>query len=100
MKPISPNDDRLGAGRIPDAIIALFNQLIIEKWNGKEAFIPQDVIIRKIMKVEICENRQSIFDKGWMDIEPIFEEAGWKVKYNKQCIGDNFESHYIFTKYK
>lgn len=98
MNPISPNDDRLSTNRIPDTIIDVFNQLIIEKWNGKQAFITQDTVVHRIMKVEPCFDRQDIFDKGWMDVEPIFKEVGWKVEYNKQCIGDNFKSHYIFRR--
>lgn len=38
--------------------------------------------------------------KEWLDIEPIFRDKGWDVKYDSPVYDENFDSRYEFKKKK
>jgi hypothetical protein len=114
VKPITPAEAaksrvRTRAARrtaIPDEVIEAFNELITEKLSGSTANVLQkDVVARILLKScsgsDLDEKmwRQAIYDNGWLDVEPIFEKAGWTVRYDKPCYGgDNYEPYFEFKK--
>lgn len=102
-KPITPYDASVKKSElIPDVVIDAFNDAIVENVDsmGQAQFV-QSVVIDKIIS-GFSQNgskvdRQEIFERGWLDVEPIFESAGWLVSYHKQGIGDSGESYFTFT---
>jgi hypothetical protein len=101
MKPLRPNEAiALKKGQRPDAIMIAFNQEISSKIivaTGKAKVLQKDVIAR-IKKALPNIPSQDLFDKGWLDVEGEFREAGWEVKYEKPARDESFDSYFIFQK--
>ena len=93
-KPITP-DQVLGkkAEMLPDFVFEIWNNLIAKNWKNDCAVIGQDEI-KAVLYSEVPEG-QSIFKTGWLDIEEIYREAGWKVEYDKPAYN---EATFKFTK--
>lgn len=98
VQPIRPEEVYSHKTRlIPEYVIKCFNDLIICHWNGQEARIAQDDVIKEICAVGNIP-RTLVFSKHYLDVEPIFEDAGWIVKYDKPGYGDFAEASYTFSK--
>lgn len=98
IKPISPNEVQLV---IPDFIIATVNKLIKEKWDGEEAIIQQDEILALVASNDPDDNkpsRQTVFDRGWLNFEPMYREIGWHVEYDKPGYNESYKAFFRFTK--
>lgn len=100
MKAITP--DEVGpahAKTIPDDVIASFNELIVQNWDGEAtAVVKQDAVIALILAKMPSASREELFAKRWLDIEPIFELAGWRVHYDKPGYNENYEAFFEFTR--
>lgn len=100
ITPVTPAEVRKGMpGAVPDFIIAVFNGFLAERARNGHARIKQDDVIREVMKHSDEENfaRQDIFDRCWLDIEGIYEAAGWNVEFRQPSIGDSFDAYYEFS---
>lgn len=99
MKPISPMEaTQVARAAIPDEVIAAFNELIVEKLSGKSARITQDEAMDRILTKLPRLNRNDIFEKHYMDVEPLFRNAGWKVEYDSPAYCETYKAYYVFTK--
>lgn len=97
-KVIKPDDiGRLQAESIPDEIYEIVNSLIVKNWAGNRSVVMQDDIVR-LITVRMSCTRQAVFDRHWLNFEAAYRQEGWKVIYEKQCIGDTTPSHFIFSK--
>jgi hypothetical protein len=99
VKPIDPRravEEKLKS--LPEEVIASFNELIAEKLTDDEAVVRQDEVIKRMREKGLKE--RDIYDKGWLDVEGIYEQAGWKVRYDRPVYygGENFEPYYTFNK--
>lgn len=92
-KPITP--DVVTARKmdaIPDEVIEVFNALIAEHWDGERSVVKQDDVFRCIKaKFNRCEMQ-------WLDVEPIYGEAGWAVEYEKPGFNETGEAFFTFRK--
>lgn len=98
VEPISPSDVKKF---IPDFIIETVNKLIMEKWDGDKAIILQDDIMDKVSSNDPDNDkpsRREVFDKGWLDFEPLYRERGWKVEYDKPAYNEFCKAKFIFKK--
>lgn len=98
IEPISPSDVKK---IIPDFVIEAVNQLIMEKWDGDKAIILQDDIMAIVSSNDPDDNkpsRQEVFDKGWLDFEPLYREKGWDVEYDKPAYNEFYKAKFIFKK--
>ena len=41
-----------------------------------------------------------IFTNNWLDIEPLYEDIGWKVTYDKPGFNETYEATFTFDKKK
>lgn len=98
MKPITPDEVvRAKANTIPDEVFQAFNELIAESWNGRYAQFTQDAVLNRICGHLDCP-RELPFAKGWLDIEPMYREAGWTVKYDKPGYNEDYSATFKFEK--
>ncbi len=37
-----------------------------------------------------------IYERGWLNVEPIFEEAGWEVHYDKPSFNESGDARFEF----
>ena len=82
----------------PDAVIESFNELITQKFDRGSATIKKDEVVD--LMVEKGLNRNQIFDKGWLNIEDVYEQAGWKVVYNRPAYNESYLATFTFTRQK
>lgn len=95
IKPITPNDASIAfLEAIPDVVIETFNEFICNI-NSNSITIKQDDIVNAIIKKGI--SRDEIFLNHWLDVEKIYEEAGWKVEYDKPAYNESYPATFTFT---
>jgi len=82
---------------IPHEVIESFNELITENLRGSSAkFTQKDVVARIKKKMRVASEK--IFDRGWLDVEPMFEREGWRVEYDKPAYNETYEATFEFSK--
>lgn len=97
VKPISPVEaENKHRGTIPDSIINAFNKLIIKHYKP---ISKQDEVLDMV-----CGDPDSgmltkdeIFDNHWLDIEDIYREQGWDVKYDKPAYNETYDAYFVFS---
>lgn len=100
INPISPNDVQACMnGLIPDAVIEIFNEAIVAKFDGTSARVTVESVVPVICERLGCA-RNRVFDSHWLDIEDIFKKAGWSVEWHKAPYYSMSPSYWIFTKTK
>jgi hypothetical protein len=99
VKPFSPSDVlREKPKNIPDFVITVVNELLVKKFDGSYAIIKRDTIINILLEKKLVATRQEIFENRWLDFEPIYENAGWKVEYDQPGYGDtDYDAYFKFT---
>lgn len=93
MKPITPNQCKEAQKTIvPDWIIAAFNELIIQKFDGNKARINE-----YDLEPYFDERNCDFFEcdtKGMLKIIPLYKESGWEV--NRDFDNDINEHYWEF----
>jgi len=95
VKPITPaevTDKKLKV--IPDGVIEAFNELIAENWDGHFSAFTQKAVTQRIKE----KMKHQSFDIKWLDVEPIFEEIGWRVEYDKPGYNESYPAAFTFEK--
>ena len=75
------------AENIPNQVIESFNKLIIRYWDGSKSIVLKDDAVNEIL-THYSENQHKdikdlMYKEHWLDIEPLYILAGWKVNYYK-----------------
>jgi hypothetical protein len=97
VKPITPEEAVANKQQqIPEAVIKVFNDLIVENLVNGTATVQQKVAVDAILS-KLNVSSDVIFKKGWLNVEPLFRAAGWEVKYDKPCYNESFEAYFEFT---
>ena len=101
-KPIRPDSlIKLIEDGIPDEVIQAFNALIAKEWDGQEAMITQNAVVREILsnfrKSDKPMSSQNLFDLNYLNIEDLYRKEGWKVVYDKPSYNEDFEPTFTFT---
>lgn len=102
MKPLTPKQAvKLKSGKkatsIPDVVIEVVNQLIVEKLHGETATVLQEDIIKRLLEKKYFKTRQEIFENKYLDFEDHYRKAGWKVFYDKPGYCESYEPVFKFT---
>lgn len=99
VQPITPKElDETLDKSFPEAVIKAFNQLLKENYRGKGSVnIEQEDVINLILKLDESLSKNVIFDKKYLDIEPLYRKYGWKVKYECPDRDENFDSYFVFS---
>ena len=96
MKPITPNEvasQKLKT--MPEGVLAAFNELIASKYTDGISVVTQDDVIKLIfLKTDI--NRAEVFKEGYLNVEEIYREAGWKVEYDKPGYNESYSPFFTF----
>lgn len=80
--------------QIPNEVIDVFNELIIQNAvNGTSRVLKKDVVELMVKK---GLPREDIIKKGWLDVEEVYQEAGWKVEYDKPGFNETGEPSFTF----
>lgn len=95
--PISPDEiveRRLET--IPPQVIETFNRFIGERALNGYATVYQDEVVTSLEEQGM--NRGEIFSRHWLDVEPLYREAGWKVEYDKPGYNETYRPYFKFKK--
>lgn len=100
VKPITPKEAvEQKVFNIPDEVIESFNELIASNLDsGGSATILQKDVIKLIMSKMPKIKKDTIFKKGWLDVEDLFRKAGWTVSYDKPGYCEDYEASFEFSK--
>lgn len=86
ISPVTPQEVMEKIGRdIPSEIIEAVNKLIVKEYKPITGWakVYQDDILAIVTGPGSKFTKRQIFDNKWLDVEPVFERAGWTVKYYK-----------------
>ncbi|MEF2664408.1 MAG: hypothetical protein ACLVH4_03555 [Lachnospira pectinoschiza] len=73
---------------IPDAVILAFNTLIVKNWSGKASEFKQSDVIAYVASEGLTE--EEVIKNHWLDVEPLYRENGFDVKYVRCPEGNKF----------
>jgi hypothetical protein len=98
IKPITPAEvKKLRVRSIPPGVFEVVNELITSKYvvSSERAYFTQDELVLNL--VAACGySRQEIYDNNWLDFEPSYREAGWKVEYDKPAYNESGPASFTF----
>lgn len=99
VKPITPEEvvDKK-KNQMPNFVFEAFNELIAKNYSGNSATVKQDDAVALIMEKGDID-RQSVFDRSYLDVEDIYRDAGWKVEYDKPAYCETYAATFKFSKY-
>jgi hypothetical protein len=101
IKPLTPEEvysQKVDA--IPAEMIQAVNNCLKKHYNGGRCGIKQDEIMDVFLKLRPEVDRHTVYDNKWMDFEPIFEQVGWKVEYDKPSYNESGVAVFYFSKSK
>ncbi len=83
---------------LPQEVFDVFNQLIIDNWDGHSATVLQDEACERICKALKIKSCQTALDRGLLDVESAYRKAGWKVEFDKPGYNESYDAHFVFSK--
>lgn len=95
VRPIRPSEVvRKKRDDFPDIVFEAFNELIAQKLSGRIATIEQAEVVALMVAKGLREG--DIFDKGWLDIEDVYYDAGWQVEFDKPGYNESYPATFTF----
>lgn len=100
VQPISPQGALdLKITNIPDVVIQTVNNMLAEKMTrNPHIVLRQCDVIARIIAGGTGISKNELYANGWLDFEPFYEKAGWKVVYDKPAYCESYEPTFTFTK--
>jgi hypothetical protein len=100
MPPIKPSEvANIRNANIPEFVFSAFNELIAKNFSGKQALVMQNSAISLIIALSPEPiSREKIFAERWLDVENAYEQAGWKVVYDKPAYNESYEANFTFSR--
>lgn len=103
VAPITPQEIEIiqqdDIDEIPDAVIECFNSEIKKNFVSGTFSSGCSIVQRDVIKSRIKDKiRDQPFRVEWLNIEPLYEQAGWTVRYERPTHGfDTYLARFIFT---
>ncbi len=94
VQPIRPSEvAKQKKASFPDAVFEAFNEAIAANWvNGSSSFTQDEVV-----KLMVSKGLKNIFNNGWLNVEEVYEKAGWKVEYDSPGYNESYSASFTFT---
>jgi hypothetical protein len=104
VKPFTPQEAISFKGEaIPSFVLQAVNELLAARLtNGKASFNQNELIDAAIALGRAqgglmdADGRNVFFDKGWLNIEELYESYGWEVTYTKPDYTESFPAYFTF----
>jgi hypothetical protein len=99
IKAITPKEaEEKNICSFPDEVIESFNELIAANLRGKSSTIGQEEVLKLIRSKNSSLTSGKVIEKGWLDVEKFYRNAGWKVKYDKPGWDEDYDPFFVFSK--
>lgn len=97
-KPITPTEiTESKAAALPNVVFEAFSDAIVAAWDGWSAKVKQ-ASVAMVIAARLDISQAEVYNRGFLDVEPIYRKAGWKVKYDKPGYNESYEAYFEFTK--
>jgi hypothetical protein len=97
VQPLRPDEVVAAKVRLlPDPILEVWNEAIARNMSDGSSTVLQNEVVAALCSKMDC-TRQHVFKQGWLEIEAIYREAGWKVTYDKPGYCETYEAFFVFT---
>ena len=99
VKPITPQEALdMKITSIPDVVIETVNAMIAERMtkSGHVTLLQKDIVER--IRASSPYTKEHIYAGQWLDFEPFYEAAGWKVVYDKPAYDESYEANFKFSR--
>jgi len=97
IKPITPKEALdIKLTRIPDEVIKIFNDLIIENLKNDRSTIQQEKVV-DLISMTLGIPVKDIFKQSLLDIEKYYEKAGWDVVYDRPGYNEDYPATFKFS---
>lgn len=97
-KPITPQEQAAQATtQIPDVVFDCVNAVLCAGGTHGRIVVHQDSIVTELTGKHGLD-LAAIYDKNWLDFEPAYREAGWRVTYDKPGYNEDYRAHWVFTR--
>lgn len=94
VKPISPSQVKK---EIPEGVIEAFNELIQKYYHDGRAQFKLDEAVTLVCKKMKCK-RDVPCGEHWMDVESLYEHAGWVVEFDNPGFNEIYPATYTFRR--
>lgn len=99
VKPFSPDEAKAAhVHSIPNEVIDTVNRLLGERFynTNHSVTIYQDEVVEAVVALGL--SKADLFDKHWLDFEPVYEKQGWSVTYDKPGFNESYPASWVFRK--
>ena len=94
VKPIKPSEvAQQKLTDFPDEVIEAFNELIAANYNNGYSQFKQKAVINLMISKGLT--LADITDKNWLNVDSIYEKAGWKVSYDKPGHSESYDATFM-----
>jgi len=99
VKPFTPDEalENKKAYGIPKEVIEAVNELLTENYSSGSITLGQNTVMERVLSKMPGATRSLVFARKWLDFEPIFEDFGWDVDYDKPGYCETYEATFTFT---
>lgn len=96
LSPITPKEAKRRKGvTVPVVVIEIFNEFLAERYSPLITITQNEVVAQIIKRKNMqAQERQSIFERNWLDIEDLYTQHGWEVNFEKQVMADHIQEAY------
>lgn len=100
MKPIRPSEVvNSKKDYLPDEVFEAFNELISKDFYKGAATVKQPEVAALIAK-KLGITDAEVYKKHYLDVESVYEKAGWIVKYDRPGWNESGEAYFRFERKK
>ena len=82
---------------IPELLIVIVNSMLKQQWDGQQAILFKNDILKKLTAV-FDKSEREILQSHWLDIEPHYRKAGYDVEYYRPPYGQVGKAYFKFSK--
>ena len=97
--PIRPEEvDSAKLEKFPGEVIESFNVLLVQKAGGDEIHVFEEEVVALMEEKGL--DRGEIYKNGWLNIEGLYKQFGWKVTYDKPGYNETYRPSFTFKPLK
>ena len=96
-KPITPDEAvAQKQGATPPEVFEAFNACIARHFDGNFARFTMAEAVGELKAHLPAELHAEIYRRRWLDVEPVYRAAGWRVKYDRPGYNESYEAAFEF----